>query len=38
MKGIVYSMDCAVCDDMYIGETDRPVQVRFEDCLGKSLC
>ena len=28
-KGVMYSMDFAVCDDMYIGETDRPVRVRF---------
>ena len=31
MKGVVYSMYSAVCGDMYIGETDRPVQVRFAE-------
>ena len=25
----MYSMDFAVCDDMYICQTDRPVRVRF---------
>ena len=29
MKDVMYSMDFAVCGDMYIGETDRPVRVRF---------
>ena len=29
MKGVVRSMYCAVCGDIYIGETGRPVQVRF---------
>ena len=31
MNGVVYSMDCAVCGDMYIGETDRPVRVLFAE-------
>ena len=31
MKGVVYSMDCAVCGDMYMGEKDRPVRVRYAE-------
>ena len=31
MKGVVYSMDCAVCGHMYIGVTGRPVRLRFAE-------
>ena len=31
MKGVVYSMHCAVYGDMCIGETDRPVRARSSE-------
>ena len=31
MKGVVYSMDCAVCGDMYMSDTGRPVRVRYAE-------
>ena len=31
LKGVVYSMRCAVCDDLYIGETGKPVRERFAE-------
>ena len=31
LKGVVYSMSCVVCGDVYIGETERPVRERFAE-------
>ena len=31
MKGAVYSMYCAACGEVYIGETDSQVRVRFAE-------
>ena len=31
LKGVVYSMRCTVCDDLYIGETGKPARERFAE-------
>ena len=31
LKGVVYSMRCTVCDDLYIGETGNPARERFAE-------
>ena len=31
LKNVVYSMSCTLCGDLYIGETERPVRVRFQE-------
>ena len=30
-KNVVYSMCCSICDDEYVGETERPLRVRFQE-------
>ena len=31
LKGVVYSMRCTVCGDLYIGETGKPTRERFAE-------
>ena len=30
-KNVVYAMDCTVCGEEYVGETERPVRVRMTE-------
>ena len=31
LKNVVYSMSCAECGEVYVGETERPVRERFQE-------
>ena len=31
LKGVIYSMCCTVCDDLYIGETGKPAREQFAE-------